>query len=182
MHSMALIGHTRSGEDNRRQTRCATSTEYPFSPASCIIRYARCEMIISGVGRRRLRPCPKSELVTAISEPSQARPRVLCAFIEAQRRALTDAGAEGISPRMLRASPCAEPSSTERGCRWIRGFPTEPLVFTNSFDATWFTQVHLEVSPQFPRRGGVSTFTPCAAWPPHRRDIPRRSQRPLARR
>jgi hypothetical protein len=42
---------------------------------------------------------------------------------------------------------------------------TEPLIFANSFDATWFTQVHLEVSPQFPPRGGVSQFIRCAAPP-----------------
>ena len=34
---------------------------------------------------------------------AKTRPRVFCAFIGAQRRALTDAGAEGISPRLLRA-------------------------------------------------------------------------------
>ena len=32
----------------------------------------------------------------------RSRPRVFCAFIEAQRRALTDDGAEGIRPRMLK--------------------------------------------------------------------------------
>lgn len=33
----------------------------------------------------------------------RSRPRVLCAFIGAQRRALTDAGAEGIRPPMQMA-------------------------------------------------------------------------------
>jgi hypothetical protein len=33
----------------------------------------------------------------------RSRPRVFCAFIEAQRRALTDDGAEGIRPRTTMA-------------------------------------------------------------------------------
>ncbi len=32
----------------------------------------------------------------------RSRPRVFCAFIEAQRRALTDDGAEGIRPQTLK--------------------------------------------------------------------------------
>ena len=64
----------------------------------------------------------------------------------------------------------------ERGYRWIQGFPTEPLIFANSFDARTFTQVHPEVSPQFPPRGGVSTFIPCAAWPPFQRRFPWRAR------
>ena len=41
-------------------------------------------------------------LLMTIQHPQRrrrSRPRVFCAFIEAQRRALTDDGAEGIRPR-----------------------------------------------------------------------------------
>jgi hypothetical protein len=64
-------------------------------------------------------------------------------------------------------------------------FPPGTPHFPNSFDATRFTLVHLQVSAEFPVRGGVSTPTPCAAWPvpamiAHRQSeaLLRRLQRP----